>query len=155
MTFQEAYPLSRPSPETNTVIVQGALTDPELQDIETEHGPTVLSASTPSVTVSALEKWNHPRSNIYKTLTTFWSFLVMGANDAAYGVRSVLISVPILPDHGHYQIKRERESANEYYTNIAINSICMNKPSFQFMFCSFFLSFPSSTTHPNAQIPIA
>lgn len=32
------------------------------------------------------EKWNHPRSNILKTLATFWSFLVMGANDSAYGV---------------------------------------------------------------------
>ncbi|KAJ5766200.1 uncharacterized protein N7511_003816 [Penicillium nucicola] len=32
------------------------------------------------------EKWNHPRSNIAKTLATFWSFLVMGANDSAYGL---------------------------------------------------------------------
>ncbi|KAB8260285.1 major facilitator superfamily domain-containing protein [Aspergillus pseudonomiae] len=31
------------------------------------------------------ERWNHPRSNILKTAATFWSFLVMGANDAAYG----------------------------------------------------------------------
>ncbi|KAL3474277.1 MFS general substrate transporter [Aspergillus californicus] len=31
------------------------------------------------------ERWNHPRSNIYKTLATFWAFLVMGANDSAYG----------------------------------------------------------------------
>ncbi|KAL5338578.1 major facilitator superfamily domain-containing protein [Aspergillus crustosus] len=30
-------------------------------------------------------KWNHPRSNIARVLTTFWVFLVMGANDAAYG----------------------------------------------------------------------
>ena len=32
------------------------------------------------------EKWNYPRSNIWKTLATFWSFLIMGANDSAYGV---------------------------------------------------------------------
>ncbi|PYH84987.1 MFS general substrate transporter [Aspergillus uvarum CBS 121591] len=31
------------------------------------------------------ERWNHPRSNVFKTLATFWSFLVMGMNDAAYG----------------------------------------------------------------------
>ncbi|PLB44804.1 MFS transporter [Aspergillus steynii IBT 23096] len=31
------------------------------------------------------EKWNHPRPNIWKVFATFWSFLVMGANDAAYG----------------------------------------------------------------------
>ncbi|KAL4867647.1 hypothetical protein BDV12DRAFT_186567 [Aspergillus spectabilis] len=35
------------------------------------------------------EQWNYPRSNITKTLATFWAFLVMGANDAAYG--------PIIP----------------------------------------------------------
>ncbi|CAG8010298.1 unnamed protein product [Penicillium olsonii] len=35
------------------------------------------------------EKWNYPRSNIWKTLATFWSFLIMGANDSAYG--------PLLP----------------------------------------------------------
>lgn len=33
-----------------------------------------------------LEKWNQPRVNIHRTFATFWSFLVMGANDAAYGV---------------------------------------------------------------------
>lgn len=38
----------------------------------------------------ALEKWNHPRVNIYRSLATFWSFLVMGANDAAYGVSALL-----------------------------------------------------------------
>lgn len=36
----------------------------------------------------ALEKWNLPRINIYRSFATWWSFLVMGANDAAYGVSS-------------------------------------------------------------------
>ena len=36
----------------------------------------------------ALEKWNAPQINIYRSISTFWSFLVMGANDAAYGVSS-------------------------------------------------------------------
>ncbi|KAB8071885.1 major facilitator superfamily domain-containing protein [Aspergillus leporis] len=34
------------------------------------------------------ERWNHPRSNILKTAATYWSFLVMGMNDAAYGLES-------------------------------------------------------------------
>lgn len=34
-----------------------------------------------------LEKWNQSRINIQRTLATFWCFMVMGANDAAYGVR--------------------------------------------------------------------
>ncbi|KAL4918713.1 major facilitator superfamily domain-containing protein [Aspergillus aurantiobrunneus] len=32
-----------------------------------------------------VERWNYPRSNVVKTLATFWAFLVMGANDSAYG----------------------------------------------------------------------
>ncbi|KAH8731059.1 major facilitator superfamily domain-containing protein [Phaeosphaeriaceae sp. PMI808] len=31
------------------------------------------------------EQWNHPRSNLFKTFAAFWSFIVMGSNDAAYG----------------------------------------------------------------------
>lgn len=40
---------------------------------------------------AALEKWNQPQSNVYRTLATFFSFLVMGANDAAYGVRETTL----------------------------------------------------------------
>lgn len=42
----------------------------------------------PSPTTQAaakLERWNAPRSNLYRTLAAFWSFVVMGSNDAAYG----------------------------------------------------------------------
>lgn len=34
----------------------------------------------------ALEKWHTPRINMYRSFATFWCFLTMGANDAAYGV---------------------------------------------------------------------
>ncbi|KAH7374674.1 major facilitator superfamily domain-containing protein [Plectosphaerella cucumerina] len=34
---------------------------------------------------AALERWNYPRSNLYRIGATFFSFLVLGANDAAYG----------------------------------------------------------------------
>lgn len=41
----------------------------------------------PPTTVSEIvEKWNHPRSNISRVFAAFFSLLVMGANDAAYGV---------------------------------------------------------------------
>lgn len=42
----------------------------------------------------ALEKWNAPRINIYRSFATWWSFLVMGANDAAYGVSTVTYFEP-------------------------------------------------------------
>lgn len=38
----------------------------------------------------ALEKWNSPRINIYRSFATFWCFLTMGANDAAYGVSAFI-----------------------------------------------------------------
>ncbi|KJK66024.1 FucP [Aspergillus parasiticus SU-1] len=53
--------------------------------------PTNEQARQPSITENREDadepnKWNHPRSNIIRVLTTFWVFFVMGANDAAYGV---------------------------------------------------------------------
>ena len=40
----------------------------------------------PSTTVFAVERWNKPQANIYRTLAVLFAFIVMGANDAAYGV---------------------------------------------------------------------
>jgi hypothetical protein len=42
----------------------------------------------PSPTTQAaekLERWNSPRTNLYRSGAAFWSFVVMGSNDAAYG----------------------------------------------------------------------
>jgi hypothetical protein len=57
------------------------------RDIDQQQSSEERSAE-PSRTyeIGENEKWNRPRSNILKTLATFWSFLVMGANDSAYGV---------------------------------------------------------------------
>ena len=33
-----------------------------------------------------LQTWNHPSVNFWRTCAAFWCFIVMGANDAAYGV---------------------------------------------------------------------
>lgn len=56
--------------------------------------------SLPSPTTQAaakLERWNAPRTNLFRTMAAFWSFVVMGSNDAAYGalipyVRSLMLS---------------------------------------------------------------
>lgn len=46
----------------------------------------VISPLPAPTTVSqALERWNHPRSNRPRVFAAFWSLLVMGMNDAAYG----------------------------------------------------------------------
>ena len=42
----------------------------------------------PSPTVAShdgLERWNAPRSNLYRTLAAFIGFAIMGMNDATYG----------------------------------------------------------------------
>ncbi|KAK1689979.1 major facilitator superfamily domain-containing protein [Colletotrichum godetiae] len=39
----------------------------------------------PTTTAAVVQKWNHPRSNLFRVLSCFWSLLVSGANDAAYG----------------------------------------------------------------------
>lgn len=38
------------------------------------------------ITVSEkVQRWNHPRINLLRTLAAFWGFVVMGMNDSAYG----------------------------------------------------------------------
>lgn len=44
------------------------------------------SLPSPTTAAPVVEKWNYPKSNTYRIGATFFSFLVMGANDAAYGV---------------------------------------------------------------------
>ena len=44
-----------------------------------------LPSPTTHVT-QKLERWNTPRLNFWRTMAAFWSFVVMGSNDAAYGV---------------------------------------------------------------------
>lgn len=36
--------------------------------------------------VEVEERWNESKGNVYRTFATFWALLVMGMNDAAYGV---------------------------------------------------------------------
>ncbi|ETS81356.1 hypothetical protein PFICI_06358 [Pestalotiopsis fici W106-1] len=48
--------------------------------------PTTEPETSPnSVPPTTVQRWNHPRRNIVKIAACFWSFIVMGANDAAYG----------------------------------------------------------------------
>lgn len=35
-----------------------------------------------------LQRWNHPRLNMWRCFACFMGMLIMGANDAAYGVRN-------------------------------------------------------------------
>lgn len=48
-----------------------------------------LELPPPSTATYVPERWNYPRSNIPKVIACNWSFVVMGANDAAYGVSNM------------------------------------------------------------------
>jgi hypothetical protein len=50
------------------------------------NGSLTGSHTPPEHAVSALPAWNQNKANVFKTLSTFVAFIVMGANDAAYGV---------------------------------------------------------------------
>lgn len=41
---------------------------------------------SPSTASPVVEKWNLPQSNMFRVAACFWSLMVTGANDAAYGV---------------------------------------------------------------------
>ncbi|KAK8131783.1 hypothetical protein PG984_008221 [Apiospora sp. TS-2023a] len=72
----------------------------ELQDIQAPHSkleaqplpdsesasPQEDPSSPPPTATEVQQRWNYPKSNVPKIAACFWSFVVMGANDAAYGV---------------------------------------------------------------------
>lgn len=56
----------------------------DLEDIRAE------SDAIPSQdAVEQLQKWNYPRSNMWRVFATFWSFLIVGMNDGSYGVSAL------------------------------------------------------------------
>ncbi|KAF2706718.1 MFS general substrate transporter [Pleomassaria siparia CBS 279.74] len=68
---------------------QGTKLDHDLDLAENLPSPTTQAAQK-------LERWNHPRLNMWRTLAAFWSFVVMGSNDAAYGAL-----IPYLQQYYH------------------------------------------------------
>lgn len=79
-----------PTVGTHTVLelqdVSGYLGQVSPDSRSQDSGRDSFTASEPPAhAVSALPRWNESRSNIFKTLSTFIGFLVMGANDAVYG----------------------------------------------------------------------
>lgn len=52
------------------------------------------SLPAPTTSTPVVESWKYPRSNLFRVAATFWSFLVCGANDAAYGVCFLFAHLP-------------------------------------------------------------
>ena len=55
-------------------------------DYSASNGHAHGSDSPPEHAVSALPNWNQDKACVFKTLSTFLSFIILGMNDAAYGV---------------------------------------------------------------------
>lgn len=53
-------------------------------DEESDGGVTPTN-DEPINSMPQLQRWNSPRINAFRTLATFWDFMILGANDAAYG----------------------------------------------------------------------
>jgi hypothetical protein len=39
-----------------------------------------------AIVVEAIQSWNRPRRNVYRVFAAFFAFIVLGMNDASYGV---------------------------------------------------------------------
>ncbi|EFQ89955.1 hypothetical protein PTT_13604 [Pyrenophora teres f. teres 0-1] len=78
--------------------VAGSYTSLRLSDTKgtRESDPVENLPSPTTQAAEKLERWNHPRSNLFRTMAAFWSFVVMGSNDAAYGAL-----IPYLQEYYH------------------------------------------------------
>ena len=47
-----------------------------------------IDNQSPAAPVGRQERWNHPRINMARMFVAFYGFVIMGLNDAAYGVRT-------------------------------------------------------------------
>jgi len=60
------------------------------QKISTEDSPAQYQQDVSTATTleegRPLQQWNHPRINVGRSLVAFYGLVIMGANDAAYGV---------------------------------------------------------------------
>jgi hypothetical protein len=84
----ELQPISSHPAKPQAAKILGSHTSLRLSDTKGIKDDDDSPVDLPSPTTHPAEKaevWNHPRSNFFKTMAAFWSFVVMGSNDAAYG----------------------------------------------------------------------
>jgi hypothetical protein len=72
--------------EAKLTPTRGSLHISETRGSKIDEDPVENLPSPITQGAEQLERWNHPRLNFWRTLAAFWSFVVMGSNDAAYGV---------------------------------------------------------------------
>jgi hypothetical protein len=92
----ELQPISIQPAKPQDAKLLGSHTSLRLSDAkgiqDDDDSPIDLPSPTTHPAVKA-EIWNHPRSNLFRTMAAFWSFVVMGSNDAAYGALIPYVSI--------------------------------------------------------------
>ena len=68
-----------------------------IQDDGAENADITGELPAPSTAVEVLQRWNSPKSNRWRLAATCWSFAILGANDAAYGVSGPIIGKQRIP----------------------------------------------------------
>ncbi|KAJ4991363.1 MFS transporter [Stagonosporopsis vannaccii] len=84
-----SYPQPPPDAKTAPGLKIEDRTSQEDDPVESLPSPTTQAAEK-------LERWNQSRTNVSRTFAAFWSFVVMGSNDAAYGAL-----IPYLQEYYH------------------------------------------------------
>lgn len=71
-----------------SVTKDSAMTDSGVVTMKREYGGDEEECRRPIGTEAgkSLQRWNNPRINMYRYLSANFSFIIMGMNDAAYGV---------------------------------------------------------------------
>ena len=96
---------------------QDAKTAPSLKisDKKSQNDDPVESLPSPTTQAAEkLERWNQSRTNVYRTFAAFWSFVVMGSNDAAYVALIPYVRIPSsfqTPNNHHYSCKSTTTSS--------------------------------------------
>jgi hypothetical protein len=80
---------------TPTSQIPGAMKESRAVSISLENEPRQVIVETetkedldsPTPEIEKLEQWNKTKVDVYRYLAALYSFIIMGMNDAAYGVR--------------------------------------------------------------------
>jgi fucose permease len=78
--------------KSSTHDIQSPLSLPKIQPVTISDGQSIPlepigdgALPDPNTAAVRLARWNHPRINMYRVLATFYSFVILGLNDSAYG----------------------------------------------------------------------
>jgi hypothetical protein len=96
----ELEPISQPAKPQDAKIMESrtSLRLSDTKGVQDDDSP--MDLPSPTTQPEKIERWNHPQSNLFKTMAAFWSFVVMGSNDAAYGALIPYVSL-LLTLHGY------------------------------------------------------